>query len=162
MSLLSRLACQVTEWLGEPPPSSGDSGNPVAFLTSRPVEASPKVRITGIRVVSAVPRTERAVAVQRTPLPYWQERGWVKQGDEYRGRFKTSHGEWSGLVTFSPSGRVDVHILNPPSALEKHPHWPCFRSRGRGWYWVHPISIISDISAGILNLEKTLDEAYAI
>jgi hypothetical protein len=55
---------------------------------------------------------------------------------------------------------VEVYIHNPPPVLERHPHWQCFNKRTGGWYFVHPVTHVADVSAGILGLEKTIVEAY--
>src|ERR1039458_516741 len=61
----------------------------------------------------------------------------------------TAHGNWHGYVTQSPGGRVEVFIRNPPPALERHPHWTCFHKRNDGWFFVHPVTPVADVSAGI-------------
>jgi hypothetical protein len=74
--------------------------------------------------------------------------------------YQTRFGNWSGYVMLSPGGRVEVFIHNPPAVLERHPHWPCFNKRSDGWYFIHPIRPIADVSAGIINVEKIITEAY--
>ncbi len=110
---------------------------------------------------SVAKRLGARVVVYRIPIPYWQERGWNKNGGNYTGSFQTPFGQWPGHVTESPGGRVEVFIHNPPPVLESHPHWPCFNKRDGGWYFVHPVTRIADVSAGILGVEKTIMEAYA-
>jgi hypothetical protein len=112
------------------------------------------VKSTGSR------RGSRSTVVKRTPRPYWEEHGWKRERQTYQGMFQTRFGSWSGYVTKSPGGRVEVFIHNPPTVLERHPHWPCFNKRKDGWYFVHPIRPIADVSAGIINMEKTITEAY--
>jgi hypothetical protein len=101
------------------------------------------------------------VVVNRIPIPYWKERGWKKEGGSYQGNFQTPFGQWPGYVTVSPSQRVEVFIHNPPTVLKRHSHWQCFNKRDGGWYFVHPVVRIADVSAGILGVEKTIAEAYA-
>ena len=97
--------------------------------------------------------------VPRHPIPYWREQGWARDGQSYTGEFQTAFGRWPGWITESPGGRVDTHIGNPPAALKRHSHWPCFRKRDNGWFFIHPIKDVPDVSAAILAVEKTLTEA---
>lgn len=127
--------------------------------------SAPRVSVIHYRPVSAPapsgqlrPRT----FVSRTPRPYWEERDWRRDGHVYHGAYHTRHGSWSGRVTVSPAGRVEVFIKNPPKVLERHPHWNCFNQRNGGWFFVHPVTPVADVSAGIIAVEKTIDEAYAL
>src|SRR6266850_144666 len=101
------------------------------------------------------PPSSHTIPVIRHPLPYWVERGWVRDGQVYTGDYQTDFGTWSGWITASAGGRVDTYIAHPPSALERHPHWPCFRKREHGWFFIHPIQDVSDVSAAILAVETT-------
>jgi hypothetical protein len=134
------------------------------WLTGEASSASaPKVKIHRTYMRASWKSGSRdSVIVQRDPRPYWQERGWSQKKGVYQGHFQTVFGTWHGCGTVSPSGRVEIFIHDPPSRLERHPHWPCFRARGDGWYFVHPVSPVNDISAGILGVEKTICEAYKI
>jgi hypothetical protein len=107
-------------------------------------------------------RSGSRIVVNRIPHPYWEERGWRREGRAYTGTYQTLFGSWHGYVTVSPSGRVEVFIHNPPSVLERHPHWPCFNQRSDGWFFVHPVTRVADVSAGILAVEKTIAESYEI
>jgi len=123
----------------------------------------PKVVLVQERRASptSLPPARSRILVQRVPRPYWEERGWRRAGRRYDGSYQTAFGSWRGYVTESPSGRVEVFILNPPHVLQNHPHWPCFNKRADGWYFIHPVTPIADVSAGIINVEKTINEAYA-
>ena len=102
----------------------------------------------------------RSIVVTRIPRSYWEEQGWQQKGGKYDGMFQTRYGSWAGYATQSPSGRVEIFIRNPPKALEHHPHWSCFNKRKDGWFSVHPTRPIADVSAAIINVEKTITEAY--
>ena len=119
---------------------------------------SPKERVRICRTYN--PAGGQVIAVPRNPIPYWMERGWVREGREYCGKYFTQFGRWAGRITESPGGRVDTYIAQPPRALESHPHWPCFRKREDGWYFVHPVHDVPDVSAAILAVEKTLNESF--
>jgi hypothetical protein len=111
---------------------------------------------------SSSTRSGSRTVVNRIPRPYWEERGWRRDGGTYAGTYQTAFGSWQGYVTESPSGRVEVFIHNPPPVLERHPHWQCFNKRNDGWFFVHPVKRVADVSAGILGVEKTINEAYEI
>jgi len=129
---------------------------------AEPDRSAPRVDMRPQRSAppSASRRSSSRIVVNRIPRPYWDERGWRKEGGNYQGHFQTRFGNWQGYVTVSPSGRVEVYIHNPPAVLERHPHWPCFQPRDNGWFFVHPGKRVADVSAGILSLEKTIAESY--
>src|SRR5206468_339113 len=77
------------------------------------------------------------IPVRRDPRPYWLDRGWTLKDATYSGQYKTPFGSWFGSINQSASGRVETFIAHPPSKLRSHPHWPCFRDRGLGWFFVH-------------------------
>lgn len=124
-------------------------------------------RPTNVVVLKQRPATSTArhqtgsrIVVQRNPRPYWQESGWQYESGNYAGEYATPYGRWPGSITVSPGGRIEVYIHNPPAQLERHPHWECFNKRDNGWYFIHANSPIKDVSAAILNVEKTITEAY--
>lgn len=120
--------------------------------------APPKTQVRVTRTYRS-PDSE-SFKVCRHPLPYWAERGWVRDGQTYSGDYKTDFGRWPGWISVSSGGRVETYIASPPKALERHPHWECFRKRDEGWYFIHPVREVPDVSAAILAVEKTLTEAF--
>jgi len=139
------------------------------LLSFKPAPPVIKPRVLRVALVQqrapnppSLPPAGSRILVQRHPRPYWEERGWRRDGRTYHGAYQTTFGSWRGQVTESPSGRVEVFIYNPPSVLELHPHWACFNKRGDNVYFVHPVTPITDVSAGIISVEKTINEAYAI
>lgn len=149
MNALVRILKWVWE-LDSAPPATQPAAPKVALVQTRVINTSP-LRPAGPRIL-----------VQRNPLPYWEERGWQRNGRTYTGTYQTVHGSWRGKVTESPGGRVEVFIYDPPAVLESHPHWACFNKRANGSYFIHPVTPIADVSAGIINVEKTINEAYGI
>ena len=127
-----------------------------------PGRVAPKVEMRKQYAIRPPPPhvLRKSTLVKRTPRPYWDEHGWRREGGKYSGLYQTRFGNWAGYATVSPSGRVEVFIQHPPAVLEQHPHWQCFNKRHNGWYFVHSTSPISDVSAGIINVEKTITEAY--
>lgn len=111
-------------------------------------------------IVSPARTKSPGIIVQRTPCPYWQENGWVRNGQEYEGCYVTPHGKWPGSIKVSPGGRIEVYILNPPATLKNHPHWNCFMKRDSGWYFIHAAEPIKDISDAIISVETTITEAH--
>jgi hypothetical protein len=101
--------------------------------------------------------------VERTELPYWQQRGWKKTHGRYSGYFRTKYGSFLGKATMSPSGRIEMFIKDPPECLSNHSHWPCFMLRERGWYFIHNNRAGHfDLSSGLLDVENILTEAYQL
>lgn len=101
------------------------------------------------------------ILVKREEIPYWQERKWKKKGETYNGYYRTMYESKKGLI-INHSGFVDLYIFDPPSQLWKHPHWQCFRHRGGGKYLVHFGIKPKDVSSGIIEVERILNEAYRI
>jgi hypothetical protein len=128
----------------------------------RPSEPSVAVLRQYIPSSSSSSRSGSRTVVKRSPRAYWEERGWRRNGRIFEGDYQTAHGSWHGCVSESPGGRVEVFIHNPPPVLERHPHWQCFNKRNDGWFFVHPVTRVADVSAGILGLEKTITEAYEL
>jgi hypothetical protein len=135
------------------------------FISELWADQPPAPKVVLVQQRGAIPPALRParprIVVEREPRSYWEERGWRRNGRTYKGMFQTAFGNWQGCVTESPSGRVEVFIFNPPAALRNHPHWQCFNQRSDGSYFVHPTTPIPDVSAGIISVEKTINEAYA-
>ncbi|MGZ5506541.1 MAG: hypothetical protein ACXWJX_14155 [Limisphaerales bacterium] len=106
------------------------------------------------------PAARKPILVQRDSRPIWEQRGWTRSGDDYHGYYRTKFGSWNGKAKVSPSGRVELFIRNPPTALESHEHWICFRQQWGGWYFIHTNSPVADLSSGILAVEQILNEAH--
>ena len=99
--------------------------------------------------------------VKRRKLPYWQERGWVRDGVHYRGTYQTDYGCFIGHIQQKSSKEYDVYIFEPPmQELAKHPHFTCFQARNQGWWHVHLSRQPADASSAIMAVEKTLTEAF--
>jgi hypothetical protein len=114
------------------------------------------------RTTSTRARRQRSpMLVQRDSRPYWEQRGWTAQGNEFHGYYRTNAGSWRGKAKVSPSGRVELFMQHPPNALKESPHWPCFNWRLGGWYFIHTNAPIADLSSGILEVEKLLTGAHA-
>jgi hypothetical protein len=126
------------------------------FDTSQRRDARVQVRRT------YTPAGRQPIRVQRELRAYWTERGWIRKGADYTGQFQTRYGSWQGCIRESPSGRVETFIYNPPAQLRRHCHWPCFRDRGNFWYFVHPVLEVPDVSAAIIAIEQTLNEAFTL
>ena len=128
---------------------SGKHSSPRCFKIV--TKSSNAARKTGVKVV------------ERTELPYWQQRGWKKKHGQYSGYFRTKYGSFLGKATVSASRRMEMFIKDPPECLSKHSHWPCFMLRERGWYFIHNNRAGNfDLSSGLLDVENILTEAYKL
>lgn len=97
--------------------------------------------------------------IQRQQVPYWQERGWVRQGDRYTGTYQTRHGSFRGLIEDRGYGSYRFYLLDVPPALRQSGHWQCFQPRGVKGFKVHMARRPRDISSGILTIERVLVDA---
>jgi hypothetical protein len=107
--------------------------------------------------ISAPPSS--VLLVQREPMPYWQERGWTRQGNEFTGYYRSKVGAWKGRAEVSPSGNARLFIHQPPEFLKGHPHWICFHPQRGGWYSIHTTDD-AELSAAMLRVEEILNEAF--
>lgn len=101
-----------------------------------------------------------AEAVERRQIPYWQEKGWVRNGQEYSGAYQTPYGAFSGWIEHRGGNNINFFIYAPPDELRSSGHWACFQDRGQGWYLVHMGRRPADISSGILTIERLITEAF--
>src|SRR5207248_3295553 len=90
------------------------------------------------------------IPVERRQIPYWQERGWARQGNRYTGSYQTRYAAFFGHITEYRSGYIDFLIYNPSQEIRSHSHWTCFQHRGNDWYLVHMAKQPSDVSSGIM------------
>src|SRR5438876_11116542 len=105
-----------------------------------------RVKITASRTASAslleiLSRAARghapAVTVRRRQIPYWQERGWTREGNIYTGNFQTCYAAFYGQISEHRGGHIDFMLYNPSDEIRRHSHWACFQHRGKDWYLVH-------------------------
>ena len=106
-------------------------------------------------VGSAPSQSEHVVRRER---PYWQERGWVRHGDTYEGAYQTPRGSFRGLIEVRGAGYVQFYLRDVPPALPQSSHWACFQPRGDKGFLVHMSTRPTDISSGILTIERLLTE----
>lgn len=126
------------------------------------------VTVLGTRVVTnitghdAQPTRLRAPAVhiQRRQIPYWQERGWRFVGGAYSGTYQTPHGSFLGRIEDRGYNHFRFYITDPPRELRRSAHWACFQPRGHKGYLVHMARRPTDVSSGILTIERLITEAF--
>jgi hypothetical protein len=123
-------------------------------LGSRPVSH------TILDILSRVVRGRNSVEkVQRQQIPYWQESGWTRRGNQYRGAYQTPYGAFRGTIQDRGAGKFEFFMYDPPAALRSHSHWSCFQDQGSGWYAVHMGRRPADVSSGIMTIERLVIEA---
>ena len=96
--------------------------------------------------------------VQRRERPYWQERGWTRDGTRYTGSYQTPYGAYRGEIDECGLGNAQFYLFDPPPSLRWSSHWACFQARGANRYLVHMGRRPADISSGILTIERLLTE----
>jgi len=100
------------------------------------------------------------ISVRRREIPYWQERGWIREGNCYTGLYQTPHASFHGWIEEKLFGHLEFRLYNPSPEIRSHSHWVCFASRGEDWYLVHMARRPKDVSSGILTIERLISEAY--
>ena len=98
--------------------------------------------------------------VERCKLPYWQERGWQRNGRVLTGSYQTRYGSFQGSIEERSAGHIDFFLYSPSREIRGHSHWVCFQHRGNDWYLVHMGRAPKDVSSGILTIERLITEAY--
>jgi len=101
-----------------------------------------------------------SIPVQRRQIPYWQERGWTRQGTSYNGNYQTPYAAFSGQITEHRGGHIDFWLYMPSDEIRRTSHWACFQHRGNDWYVVHMARMPKDVSSGIITIERLITEAY--
>jgi len=99
--------------------------------------------------------------VRRVVRPHWVEQGWIQNGNEYRGYYRTRFGSYEGAIVHRYEGRFDFFIYYPPDCLWEHSHNQCFVHLGGDTYRVHFSREGRTIDDGILAIEKILAEALS-
>lgn len=128
-----------------------------------------RVRIVRIRFIHdeikkikrpALCRGVKMLSGKGKECAYWQENGWRRYGNDYKGYYKTKYGKWRGLIEESFMGHYSFYLFNPPESLRGNKHWECFTHKGNGMYSVHFSRKPPDVSSGILTVEQLLNEAF--
>jgi len=101
-----------------------------------------------------------ALTVRRREIPYWQERGWTRNGGTYTGSYQTPYAAFHGRIEQGWSGRLDFFLYRPSGQIKNCIHWSCFAPRGDDWYLVHMARRPGDVSSGIITIERLIAEAY--
>jgi len=101
-----------------------------------------------------------STVVQRRQIPYWQERGWNRQGTVYTGSYQMPYGAFQGWIEQERSGHINFFLYNPSQEIRSHSHWTCFQHRGNDWYLIHMGKEPKDVSSGIITIERLITEAH--
>ncbi len=101
-----------------------------------------------------------AIPVQRREMPYWQERGWARQGNTYNGNYQTRYAAFWGQISEHRGGHIDFMLYMPSQEIRNCGHWACFQHRGNDWYLIHMSKQPRDVSSGIITIERLITEAY--
>lgn len=127
----------------------------VKQLGTRPAPAS--IRELFSRVVRGqAPR----ISIQRRQIPYWQERGWTREGATLSGSYQTPYAAFRGQIIEHRGGHIDFWLYMPSDEIRRCGHWSCFQHRGNDWYLIHMARKAKDASSGIMTIERLITEAY--
>jgi hypothetical protein len=101
-----------------------------------------------------------SITVQRRQIPYWEERGWKREGNAYSGVYQTPYGAFQGWIEQESSGHIGFYLYQPSPEIRRGTHWTCFQHRGNDWYKVHMALEPKDASSGIITIERLIKEAF--
>jgi hypothetical protein len=108
----------------------------------------------GLRGQRMAPET-----IKRREQPYWLERGWVRKGDTYIGNYQTRHGSFRALIE-QRGADLRFFMFDPPQEVRQGTHWACFQDRGNNLYHVHMSQRPTDVSSGIITIERLIADAF--
>ncbi len=91
------------------------------------------------------------------------QRGWIQNGDTYKGYYRTNYGAWKGEI-IRRGDKYKVYVINPPiTQLKKHPEKsPCVHliNSKRAEVDLHTQPKNKDVGAIILYVEKLIVESF--
>lgn len=124
--------------------------------------ASGPSRSTGKRQKENRPTSRHLgiIEIQRNSVPLHQERGWRQKGDELVGYFRTRRTAVRGRIAKPFSRSPEFFVIDPPSELLNGEHSACFSKRRKGVYAIHFNDKPVDVTAGIMSVENTIQEAF--
>lgn len=143
--------------LGDEP---SQSGRTTQSASANSTSTAQKPRVIARPVRRAQPKPGR-IAVQPRAIPYWQTRGWRRDGRVLKGAYRTARQSVAGEIQLDASNRPSFFIIDPPAGVLSGPHGACFRARGDGRFWVH-FNCGEDIDAGILAIEGIVATALGL
>lgn len=97
--------------------------------------------------------------------PYWQEKGWRRNGAGYTGQFRVDGRQWRGSIAEPYPGGFKAFIWHPPLAeLDRNTgHRPCFQNgRTDGRFEIHFHTMPASLDHAIAGVEKVLGEALRV
>jgi hypothetical protein len=112
----------------------------------------------------------RPLVIPRDRKTYIDGQGWRRTTHDGKpqmeGYYRSRYGSWRGLIRDLDLSKPSFYIVNPPRELTEHPfHGNCFTERthvGKGVYSVHFSTVPRDLDSGVLNIERTLNEAFVL
>lgn len=110
--------------------------------------------LQGLRGPRSAPET-----IKRREQPYWLERGWVRKGDTYMGTYQTRYGSFRGMIEQN-GHEPRFYMFDPPPEVRQCSHWACFQDRGNNLYHIHMSYRASDVSSGIITIERLITSAF--
>lgn len=155
----------------QPPTPVGETGQGLIQRTRLLLQPDntelPRLTVRGRRTISLanIPQLRHQQRlVPRSLCSLSQEKGWHRVGDTYQGEFQANGRSWRGEIRCPYPGGYEVYIYDLPiQQLKRHPHWPCFRRKGRnGRFKVHFAKTPQNVDHVISNVETILAEALAL
>ena len=92
--------------------------------------------------------------------PEWKLRGWMQDGNDCKGFYKTKYGLFKGEARREHNGELKFYIIDPPKELRNHPHWICFNHIWGARFSVHFSPQITDLDSGIMRIEAVINESF--
>ena len=112
----------------------------------------------------------RPIMLPRSRKTYVDEQGWrltsANGQRQLEGWYRSRYGSFAGFIRNLDATRPSFFITDPPPELTNHRnHGNCFTAKpemGRGVYSVHFKIPPGDISSGVIEIEGTINEGFAL
>jgi hypothetical protein len=111
---------------------------------------------------------KRPIVIPRDRQSYIDKQGWrltsLNGTPQLEGWYRSRYGSYFGFIRNLDSIKPSFFIKDPPPELTNDPwHGNCFTLRpelGSGVHSIHFKTLPGDLSSGVLNIERTINEAF--
>jgi hypothetical protein len=71
-----------------------------------------------------------SIFIQRREIPYWQERGWTREGNHHTGSYQTPDAAFQGRIDEQRFSHATFYLYSPSPQIRSHSHFTCLPYSG--------------------------------